>query len=91
MNYLSINEETKMNLNHIKEIQLFSLWAKSEINKSVNFEINFWNHSFDDKESVSYRLWISDTINKQSETLEELVNELPKLKQFCLMKKELSL
>lgn len=75
----------------INEIKTFSYWAKTALNKSVNFEINFWNHSFDDAETVSYRIWISETINKQTDTLEDLVKELPKLKQFCIMKKELSL
>jgi hypothetical protein len=80
-----------MNQQQIQEIKLFSHWAKDTLNKTVNFSISFWNHSFDDEETTCYRLWISETINKETESLEELVKELPKLKTFCLMKKELSL
>lgn len=76
---------------YINQIRTFSYWAQKELNKSVNFEINFWNHTFDDTETVSYRIWIRDTISKESESLQDLVNELPKLMEFCTLKKELSL
>jgi hypothetical protein len=80
-----------MQQEHINQIRTFSYWAQQELNKSVNFEIQFWNHPFDNAESVSFRIWIKDTINKESESLEELVNELPRLREFCALKKELSL
>jgi hypothetical protein len=80
-----------MNNEQIQQIKQFSYWAKEALNKSVNFSINFWSYSFDAEETTCYRIWISETISKEFDTLENLVHELPKLKTFCLMKKELSL
>jgi hypothetical protein len=88
---LNINEEIIMNLDYINEIKDFCYWAQKELNKSVNFEISFWNYCFDDSETITYRLFINKTIHRETDSLDELVQDLVKFKEFCLMKKELSL
>ena len=80
-----------MNQQHLNEIKAFSHWAKSELKASSTFDINYWTHSYSEEDTVEYRIWVSDTLNKKYDSLEDLVNELPRLKEYCLMKKEFSL
>ena len=79
-----------MNQQHINEIKAFSHWAKSELNAASTLDINYWTHTYSE-DTVEYRLWVADTINKKYNSLEDLISELPKIKEYCLMKKEFSL
>lgn len=79
-----------MNINLIRELQLFNSWVKKEIHKSANFSINYWAHQSCSNDVIEYQLWIEGIIQETSESLEDLVNELPRIKQLCLLKKEFS-
>lgn len=80
-----------MNLEHVRQIQQFSHWVTENLNKSVNFKIDYWNHRNNGEIEIEFRLWIHETLDKRCDDLAELVHAIPRMKEFCLLKEEFSL
>jgi hypothetical protein len=79
-----------MNIQQINKMRDLTQWIKENFNKSANFEINFWSHTFQDDQTTEYQIWIEGVINKKSKCLDELVKSIPSIKMMCELNRELS-
>lgn len=69
-------------------IQDLMNWVRTNIGKSVNFSIDHWAFNSNNSTTIEYKLWIDGIINKTTQSLEDLINLIPSIKQFCILKKE---
>jgi hypothetical protein len=79
-----------MNIQAVNQVRDLIQWIKLNTDKSANFEIDFWAHRSEEKETVNYKLWVNDLLNIQTENLSELVERLNDIKQLCTLHKELA-
>lgn len=74
-----------MNIEQINKINDFTKWARNTLNKVACFEINFW--SFSTKtDSIEYRIYVEGLLNKTSKDINELIEIIPSLYQYCFNK-----
>lgn len=74
----------------INQLRDFIKWVRVHTDKSANIEVNFWQHKSSEEQEVSYRVWVSDLINKSSNDLNKLVGMIPKFKQLCELNMEVA-
>lgn len=68
----------------------FAEWVRVHTGKSANIEVSIWCHSKSSEESTEYSVWVEGLIRKRSKNLDELVEMIPKFKQFCELNMEVS-
>ncbi len=70
----------------LDKVNEFIKWVHINIGRSANVSVDIWwfNHSI--KESISYGLWIEDTLNQEFKNIDDLIEIIPMLKEFCILK-----
>jgi len=74
----------------INKLREFAAWARTTLGKAANIDISIWCHRSDTDESIEYRIWVDDLIQKSSKNLDELVDMIPKFKIFCELSMEVA-
>lgn len=65
-------------------------WIRAKLGKSVNFTVNHWAFSCDNSETTEYTLWVDGLIRKSTTKLDELIQAIPNIKQYCELNMELA-
>ena len=65
-------------------------WIRINVGKSVNFTVNHWTFNTDGSQITEYKLWVEGLISKTTETIEEFINLIPSIKQYCELNMEFS-
>lgn len=66
----------------ITQLRNFATWIRFNLKKSACFEISYWNHPVNNKETVEYLFWVEGIFNESSTSLHDLVNMIPRYKQL---------
>ena len=68
----------------------FANWVRVNVGKAANIDLSIWCHTCNGDESIEYRIWVDGLINKSSKDIDELVDMIPKFKQYCELNMELT-